>query len=132
MTRIMESDLSPDIIKSLAAGVFGYLGQTYGKCLGLETYLNSIDLADAGDPIGAEVFLLERGKEFKYGPGKELIAIVDGGKNKFGKPIKCVRYFNYYTGSAKAQANDRTYTYSHDKAAEMWKTKIAEGFKRVQ
>ena len=79
-----------------------------------------------------DVFLLEREKEFKFGNGKELIAITDGGKNKFGKPIKCVRYFNYYLGNNKCKPNDRTYTYSHEKATEMWKAKIGEGFKRVK
>ena len=78
-----------------------------------------------------EVFLLEREKEFKYGKGREVLAISDGGKNRWDKAVKYVKYFYLYENNGKMKANDKTYTYSHEKAAEMWKTKVAEGFNRV-
>ena len=129
MTGITQ-EISPETIKSMVEVVNKHLVDTHGVCKGLESYL----VEEEGPRITEmpDVFLLEREKEFKFGTGKELIAITDGGKNKFGKPIKCVRYFNYYFGNNKCKPNDRTYTYSHEKAAEMWKAKIGEGFKRVK
>ena len=129
MTNI-ATEVSPETIKSIFEAVSKHLVDTHGVCNGLESYL----VEEEGPRITElpEVFLLEREREFKFGNGKELIAITDGGKNKFGKPIKCVRYFNYYLGNNKCKPNDRTYTYSHEKASEMWKAKIGEGFKRVK
>ena len=129
MTNI-ATEIQPDTIKSMVESVHKHLVDTHGVCNGLESYL----VEEEGPRITElpEVFLLEREREFKFGNGKELIAITDGGKNKFGKPIKCVRYFNYYLGNNKCKPNDRTYTYSHEKATEMWKAKIGEGFKRVK
>ena len=132
MTHI-ATEISPETIKSMVESVRKHLTETHGVCNGLESYtpLHSELSADGAFDV-SNVFLLEREKEFKFGAGKELIAIMDGGKNKFGKPIKCVRYFNYYLGNNKCKPNDRTYTYSHEKAAEMWKAKVGEGFKRVK
>ena len=83
------------------------------------------------------VFILSMAKEFKYGNGHELVAIADGGKNQWDKPVKYVKFFYQYAptdnrikGSVKA--NDKTYTFSHEKAKEMWETKIKEGYKRVK
>ena len=132
MTNI-TSEISPETIKTMVERVRTHLTEMHGVCNGLESYtpLHS-ELSGDGSFDVSEVFLLEREREFKFGNGKELIAITDGGKNKFGKPIKCVRYFNYYLGNNKCKPNDRTYTYSHEKASEMWKAKIGEGFKRVK
>ena len=129
MTNI-ATEISPETIQSMVEVVNKHLVDTHGVCNGLEPYL----VKEEGPTITEmpDVFLLEREREFKFGTGKELIAIMDGGKNKFGKPIKCVRYFNYYLGNNKCKPNDRTYTYSHEKASEMWKAKIGEGFKRVK
>jgi len=83
------------------------------------------------------VYILSVAKEFKYGHGHELVAVTDGGKNKWDKPVKYVKFFYQYAptdnrikGSVKA--NDKTYTFSHEKAKEMWETKIKEGYKRVK
>ena len=129
MTNI-ATEISPETIQSMVEVVNKHLVEIHGVCNGLEPYL----VKEEGPTITEmpDVFLLEREREFKFGTGKELIAIMDGGKNKFGKPIKCVRYFNYYLGNNKCKPNDRTYTYSHEKASEMWKAKIGEGFKRVK
>ena len=129
MTNI-ATEISPETIRSMVKVVHSHLHDLHGVCNGLDSYL----VEEEGPTITAapEVFLLERERDFKFGSGKELIAVTDGGKNKFGKPIKCVRYFNYYLGNNKCKPNDRTYTYSHEKASEMWKAKIGEGFKRVK
>ena len=83
------------------------------------------------------VYILSIAKEFKYGHGHELVAVTDGGKNQWDKPVKYVKFFYQYAptdnrikGSVKA--NDKTYTFSHEKAKEMWETKIKEGYKRVK
>ena len=134
MTNI-ATEISPETIKSMVESVRKHLTETHGVCNGLESYTplyGELSLSGEVSDDTSDVFLLEREKEFKFGAGKELIAIMDGGKNKFGKPIKCVRYFNYYLGNNKCKPNDRTYTYSHEKAAEMWKAKVGEGFKRVK
>ena len=129
MTRFenITQDISPETIKAMVESVRDHLSDTHGVCEGLSAYI-------VGPPVSEhpDVFLLEREREFKFGTGKELIAITDGGKNKFGKPIKCVRYFSYYFSNNKCKPNDRTYTYSHEKAAGMWKARIGEGFKRVK
>ena len=134
MTNI-ATEIQPETIKSMVEAVRKHLTETHGVCNGLESYTplyGELSLSGEVSDDTSDVFLLEREKEFKFGAGKELIAIMDGGKNKFGKPIKCVRYFNYYLGNNKCKPNARTYTYSHEKAAEMWKAKIGEGFKRVK
>lgn len=125
----MFTDIDPATISAMIKRVHGHLIELHGVCNGLEAYT---DARINGEDEAGDVFLLEREKDFKFGSGKELIAVIDGGKNKFGKPIKCVRYFNYYLGNNKCKPNDRTYTYSHEKASEMWKAKIGEGFKRVK
>ena len=35
-------------------------------------------------------------------------------------------------GTVKSSNGEKTYTFSHEKAKEMWETKIKEGFKRVK
>ena len=99
MTNI-ATEISPETIKSIVEAVSKHLVDTHGVCNGLESYLVKEEGPTLYGP--PDVFLLEREKEFKFGNGKELIAITDGGKNKFGKPIKCVRYFNYYLGITSA------------------------------
>jgi len=83
------------------------------------------------------VYILSIAKEFKYGNGYELVAITDGGKNQWNKPVKYVKYFYQFAANDKnpkgtVKANDKTYTFSHEKAKEMWETKIKEGYKRVK
>ena len=94
--------------------------------------------APYGDAALGTVFILSMvtAKEYKYGPGAELIAIADGGKNQWDKPVKYVRFFTYYAATDKMpngslKMMDKTYTLSHEKAKEMWETKINEGYKRV-
>jgi hypothetical protein len=93
--------------------------------------------APYGDGVLSTVFILSMAKEYKYGHGAELIAIADGGKNQWDKPVKYVRFFAHYAATDKMPSgtlkpNDKTYTFSHEKAKEMWETKIKEGYKRVQ
>ena len=83
------------------------------------------------------IFLLETEKEFKFGKGKALVAIADGGKNKVGHDIKYVRWYNLYgkdpdNSKNKLKIMDKTYTYGVSKAREFWDEKIKEGYDRVQ
>lgn len=86
----------------------------------------------------ATVYILSKAKEFKYGNGHELIAVTDGGKNQWDKPVKYVKFFNHFKSTNTAakngvvKTNDKVYTFSHDKAKEMWNTKVQEGFERVR
>ena len=93
--------------------------------------------APYGDGVLGTVFILSMAKEYKYGNGRELVAIADGGKNQWDKPVKYVRFFTHYAATDKMpngtlKPADKTYTFSHEKAKEMWETKIKEGYKRVQ
>tara|TARA_R110000744_G_scaffold151250_1_gene264675 strand:- start:158 stop:676 length:519 start_codon:yes stop_codon:yes gene_type:complete len=93
--------------------------------------------APYGDGVLSTVYILSMAKEYKYGHGAELIAIADGGKNQWDKPVKYVRFFAHYAATDKMPSgtlkpNDKTYTFSHEKAKEMWESKIKEGYKRVQ
>ena len=77
------------------------------------------------------VHLLEKEKEFKYGKGKEYIAFTDGGKNQFDQEVKYVKFFSYYESTGKLKSNDKTYTYSVEKARVFWAEKIGDGYSRV-
>ena len=84
-----------------------------------------------------EVFILEKEKDFKYGQGKTIVAIADGGKNAVGNEVKYVKWYNLYGGDAdktghKLQPIDKTYTYGIDKARQFWDEKIQEGYDRVK
>jgi|TARA_R100001244_G_scaffold119746_1_gene89329 hypothetical protein len=98
-----------------------------------------VDTATYPEDMLSTVYLLSKDKEFKYGDGKEIIAIADGGKNQWDKPVKYVRFFYLFApsdkkpkGTVKSSNGEKTYTFSHEKAKEMWETKIKEGFKRVK
>ena len=80
----------------------------------------------------APVHLLVREKEFKYGKGKEYIAFTDGGKNQFGKDVKYVKFFYYYSSTAKLKPNDKTYTFGLEKARNFWNDKVKEGYSTVK
>jgi hypothetical protein len=45
-----------------------------------------------------DVFILEKAEEFKYGKGKKVVAIADGGQNYVGNTVKYVKWFNLYDG----------------------------------
>ena len=83
------------------------------------------------ESIDPPVFMLEKEKEFKYGKGKEIIAFTDGGKNKFGKDVKYVKFFYLYENNGKIKPNDKTYTFGVDKSRTFWDQKIADGYNRV-
>ena len=74
------------------------------------------------------VHLLEKEKEFKYGKGKEFVAFTDGGKNKFGKDVKYVKFFYLYESNNKFKPNDKTYTFGLEKARVFWNEKVKEGY----
>ena len=70
-------------------------------------------------------------KEFKYGKGKEIIAFGDGGKGTTGKDLKYVKFFYQYNlNKNTVKSNDKTYTYSVQKARDFWNDKIANGYTR--
>ena len=102
-----------------------------------ETVLAEDGATGYSDAALDTVYILSIAKEFKYGNGNELVAVTEGGKNQWDKPVKYVKFFYQYAptdnrikGSVKA--NDKTYTFSHEKAKEMGETKIKEGYKRVK
>jgi len=87
--------------------------------------------------IMTDVFLLEKETEFKYGKGKKVVAITDGGKNSAGNTVKYVKWFNLYEmadrqdGQNSLKVLDKTYTYGVEKARVFWNEKIKEGYNRV-
>ena len=83
----------------------------------------------AGKPA---VHLLEKEKEFKYGKGKEFVAFTDGGKNKFGKDVKYVKFFYLYESNNKFKPNDKTYTFGLEKARTFWNEKVKEGYSTLK
>ena len=86
-----------------------------------------------GQPANvAPVHLLVKEKEFKYGQGKEYIAFTDAGKNQFGKDVKYVKFFYYYSSTAKLKPNDKTYTFGLEKARLFWNDKVKEGYSTVK
>ena len=98
------------------------------------TSILSDDASDLSATEGANlqvVHMISKAKEFKFGPGKEFIAFCDGGKNKFGKEVKYVKWYYYYDNTKKFKVSDRTYTYNTDKARTFWSEKIKEGFIKV-
>ena len=84
-----------------------------------------------------DVFVLEKEEEFKFGKGKKVVAITDGGQNYVGNTVKYVKWFNlYYTpdrqdGVSTIKVLDKTYTYGIEKARVFWNEKIKEGYNRV-
>ena len=117
--------LDPGIIGRMDARVCKYYGHTA-----------RLD-PQAAQQEDLNIFLLEAVKDFKFGKGKALVAIADGGKNKVGHDIKYVRWYNLYGDDADNSKNklkimEQTYTYGVDKAREFWNEKIKEGYNRVK
>ena len=83
------------------------------------------------------IFILEKAEEFKYGKGKKVVAIADGGQNYVGNTVKYVKWFNLYDGPERGDSKhvlktlDKTYTYGVEKARVFWNEKIKEGYNRV-
>ena len=83
------------------------------------------------------IFILEKEEEFKYGKGKKVVAIADGGQNYVGNTVKYVKWFNLYDGPERGDSKhvlkilDKTYTYGVEKARVFWNEKIKEGYNRV-
>ena len=83
------------------------------------------------------IFILEKAEEFKYGKGKKVVAIADGGQNYVGNTVKYVKWFNLYDGPERGDSKhvlktlDKTYTYGVEKARVFWNEKIKEGYIRV-
>ena len=95
-------------------------------------------LADVLDAVvkTTDIFVLEKEHQFKYGKGKQVVAITDGGKNYVGNTVKYVKWFNLYEkadddGQKMLKVLDKTYTYGVDKARVFWNEKIQEGYNRV-
>ena len=130
-TNLATNKLNQDTISLLQYAVARYTDTVE------ETVLAEDGATWYSDAALDTVYILSIAKEFKYGNGHELVAVTDGGKNQWDKPVKYVKFFYQYAptdnrikGSVKA--NDKTYTFSHEKAKEMWETKIKEGYKRVK
>ena len=81
---------------------------------------------------GPDINMIAIDKEFKYGKGKEYIAFTDAGKNQFGKDVKYVKFFYYYSSTAKLKPNDKTYTFGLEKARLFWNDKVKEGYSTVK
>ena len=83
------------------------------------------------------IFLLEKKEEFKFGKGKKVVAIADGGQNYVGNTVKYVKWFNLYEmadrqdGQNSLKVLEKTYTYGVEKARVFWNEKIKEGYNRV-
>ena len=83
------------------------------------------------------IFILEKKEEFKFGKGKKIVAIADGGKNYVGNTVKYVKWFNLYDtpdrqdGVSTIKVLEKTYTYGIEKARVFWNDKIKEGYNRV-
>ena len=83
------------------------------------------------------IFVLEKEEEFKFGKGKKVVAIADGGKNFANNTVKYVKWFNLYDtpdrqdGKSTIKVLEKTYTYGIEKARVFWNEKIKEGYNRV-
>ena len=83
------------------------------------------------------IFILEKKEEFKFGKGKKIVAIADGGQNYVGNTVKYVKWFNLYDtpdrqdGVSTIKVLEKTYTYGIEKARVFWNEKIKEGYNRV-
>ena len=128
--------LDEEIIGKMSRAV-----QLYYKIPTLRT--NGVTLQPEADAIinavarTLDVFILEKEEEFKFGKGKKIVAITDGGKNSVGNPVKYVKWFNLYEmadrqdGQNALKVLDKTYTYGIEKARVFWNEKIKEGYNRV-
>ena len=96
-------------------------------------------LADVLDAVvkTTDIFVLEKEHQFKFGKGKKVVAIADGGKNFANNTVKYVKWFNLYDtpdrqdGKSTIKVLDKTYTYGVEKARVFWNDKIKEGYNRV-
>ena len=80
---------------------------------------------------GPDINMIAIDKEFKYGKGKEIIAFADGGKGATGKDLKYVKFFYWYDLSkGNIKGNDKTYSYSVEKARSFWNERIVAGYSR--
>ena len=113
-TQPLTMELNQEVINYMIAYVTEAIGLVDPGTLELE-----------GKPA---VHLLEKEKEFKYGKGKEFVAFTDGGKNKFGKDVKYVKFFYLYESNNKFKPNDKTYTFGLEKARVFWNEKVKEGY----
>ena len=96
-------------------------------------------LADVLDAVvkTTDIFVLEKEHQFKFGKGKKVVAIADGGKNFANNTVKYVKWFNLYDtpdrqdGKSTIKVLEKTYTYGIEKARVFWNEKIKEGYNRV-
>lgn len=91
-------------------------------------------LSDVGSftaPPSDGIHMLAVDRKFKYGEGKEIIAFTDGGKGTTGQDLKYVKFFYWYDMSkGNIKSNDKTYSYSVEKARNFWNDKVVEGYTR--
>jgi hypothetical protein len=88
---------------------------------------DAVDLPNMDAPM----HMLSVDKEYKYSKGKEIVVFADGGKGTTGKDLKYVKFFCWWDVSKRGvkNSNDKTYSYSIEKARVFWNTKVAEGYK---
>ena len=134
VNTMQNQPLDPIIIGRMDARVYKY----YGDPMVLPGSLPADTVPhEKADAESLEIFMLEVEKEFKFGKGKALVAIADGGKNKVGNDIKYVRWYNLYgketdNSKNKLKIMNKTYTYGVVKARQFWDEKINEGYNRVK
>ena len=117
---MMNKPLNQDIIDRMIEAVTRRALEEIGQIAG--------DYPLAFDP---DINMLAIDKEFKYGKGKEIIAFADGGKGVGGKDLKYVKFFYWYDLSkGNIKGNDKTYSYSTEKARTLWNDKVAAGYSR--
>ena len=130
---MQNQPLDPNLVMKMNATVYEKVGGRHRQWLEEQTIGWQTYCLD-GPP---EVFILEIEKEFKYGKGKSMVAIANGGKNKVGHDVKYVKWYNLYGEDADNSKNklkimEQTYTYGVDKARDFWNEKIKEGYNRVK
>ena len=106
------------------------------------------DIEELGDEKFMDFFdnmhWLVKEKDFKYGPGKEIICFFDGGKNPLNaKPMKYVKFYYVYgqTGPItdkqgrewNLKEGNKPYTYNEEKARILWNDKVnKEGYENLR
>ena len=80
-TNLATNKLNQDTISLLQYAVARYTDTVE------DTVLAEDGATWYSDAALATVYILSIAKEFKYGNGHELVAVTDGGKNQWDKPV---------------------------------------------
>ena len=123
VNTMMNQTLNQEIIDDMAKAVEIMIN----KIIDPGWVSDAVDLPNMDAPM----HMLSVDKEYKYSKGKEIIVFADGGKGTTGKDLKYVKFFCWWDVSKRGfkNSNDKTYSYSIEKARVFWNTKVAEGYK---